>query len=204
MLGKKLVTAQKRGETRALFLGLGMVACSVIMYFFIGITIMPFYKRSVWTKESVCKLIKVGIKEVQFFYNESVSDENIFHYPCLDVQVNLTVLGQVVMLYHTEETVEKNPKCSYIPPNLEDYSELQKHMEKIVTIFRKEKLFPCHYDPSRGETSVLLERLYPPEKLLIAFIWPTLMWIGGVLIVILVKLSQYVSLLSANLNKTGI
>ncbi|XP_066474448.1 calcium-activated potassium channel subunit beta-1 [Tiliqua scincoides] len=204
MLGKKLVMAQKRGETRALCLGLGMVACSVIMYFFIGITIMPFYKRSVWIKESVCKLMKAGIKEVHFFYNESISDENIFHYPCLDVQVNLTVLGQVVMLYHTEETIDKNPKCSYIPPNLEDYNEVQRLVETIVDSFRKAKLFPCHYDPSREETSVLYQRLYPPEKLLITFIWPTLMWIGGVLIVIMVKISQYFSLLSATQNKTGI
>ncbi|KAJ6668039.1 hypothetical protein lerEdw1_016360 [Lerista edwardsae] len=205
MLGKKLVMAQKRGETRALCLGLGMVACSMIMYFFIGITIMPLYKRSVWTKKSVCKLIEAGIKEkVHFFCNESSSDENTFHYPCLDVQVNLTALGQVVMLYHTEETIDKNPKCSYIPPNMEDDSELQRHVEKIVYSFRNEKLFPCHYDPSREETSVLLERLYPPEKLLITFIWPTLMWIGGVLIVIMVKISQYFSLLSATQNRTGI
>lgn len=45
MLAKKLVTAQKRGETRALCLGLGMVACSMMMYFFIGITIVPFYTK---------------------------------------------------------------------------------------------------------------------------------------------------------------
>ena len=45
MLGKKLVTAQKRGETRALCLGLGMVACSMMIYFFIGITIVPFYTK---------------------------------------------------------------------------------------------------------------------------------------------------------------
>ncbi|XP_064581371.1 calcium-activated potassium channel subunit beta-1 isoform X4 [Zonotrichia leucophrys gambelii] len=85
MLGKKLVTAQKRGETRALCLGLGMVACSMMMYFFIGITIVPFYTKSVWTTETVCK-----------------------------VWVNLTASGQEVMLYQTEDTLERNPKTGVI------------------------------------------------------------------------------------------
>ncbi|KAF7249405.1 putative calcium-activated potassium channel subunit beta [Varanus komodoensis] len=110
-MAKKLVTAQKRGETRAICLGLGMVACSVFMYFFIGVTIVPLYQRSVWTKESVCKLMKASLeKKVQFPFSEGFGDENTFHYPCLKVQVNLTRLGKLVMLHHTEDTVYRNPK----------------------------------------------------------------------------------------------
>ncbi|XP_073212080.1 calcium-activated potassium channel subunit beta-1 isoform X7 [Lepidochelys kempii] len=113
MLGKKLVTAQKRGETRALCLGLGMVACSVMMYFFVGITIMPSYVNSVWTKETTCKLLKTNIKDkVQCSFNNGEGDENIFQYPCLEVLVDLNFSGQEVMLYHTEETQERNPKIS--------------------------------------------------------------------------------------------
>ncbi|KAL8211810.1 UNVERIFIED_CONTAM: putative calcium-activated potassium channel subunit beta, partial [Gekko kuhli] len=111
MLGKKLVTAQKRGDTRALFLGLGMVACAVLMYFFIEITIAPRYKKSIWTKESICEVMKASIKEkVHCIFNTHSGDENIFRYPCLEVQVNLTTLGQVVMLYDTEDTWTRNPK----------------------------------------------------------------------------------------------
>ncbi|XP_062979357.1 calcium-activated potassium channel subunit beta-1 [Elgaria multicarinata webbii] len=204
-MAKKLVTAQKRGETRALCLGLGMVACSVIMYFFIGITIMPSYKRSVWTKESICKLMKASIKEdIHCLFNEGFGDENIFRYPCLEIQVNLTLLGQLVMLYHKEDTVYRNPKCSYIPLNMENYNEVQKQVEKISDDFRNQQTFPCYYDPSRKEKSVILKRLYAPEGLIFAFLWPTLMLAGGVFIVIMVKISQYFSVLSASQYRTGI
>ncbi|XP_026714046.1 calcium-activated potassium channel subunit beta-1 isoform X2 [Athene cunicularia] len=168
MLAKKLVTAQKRGETRALCLGLGMVACSMMMYFFIGITIVPFYTKSVWTTESVCK-----------------------------VWVNLTASGQEVMLYQTEDTLERNPKCSYVPGKSENSNEVQTRIETIASNFKKYQTFPCYYDPGGTQTNVILSRLYPPKGLLFAFLWPTLMFTGGCLIIVLVKISQYVSVLSA-------
>ncbi|XP_008102853.1 calcium-activated potassium channel subunit beta-1 [Anolis carolinensis] len=205
MLSKKLVTAQKRGETRALFLGLGMVACSVIMYFFIGITIVPSYKRSVWTNESMCKLIKATTMEkVHCLYNEGSGNENIFRYPCLQVQVNLTLLGQVVKLYHTEDTADRNPKCFYVPENMENYSEVEKLVKTITDNFRKHQTFSCYYDPSRKEESAILKRLYPPEGLILAFVWPSLMLFGGVLVIIMVKISQYISVLSASQYRASI
>ncbi|XP_064581370.1 calcium-activated potassium channel subunit beta-1 isoform X3 [Zonotrichia leucophrys gambelii] len=168
MLGKKLVTAQKRGETRALCLGLGMVACSMMMYFFIGITIVPFYTKSVWTTETVCK-----------------------------VWVNLTASGQEVMLYQTEDTLERNPKCSYVPDKLENSKEVKARIETIASNFKKYQTFPCYYDPGGTQPNVILSRLYPAKGLLFAFLWPTLMFTGGCLIIVLVKISQYVSVLSA-------
>ncbi|XP_054834172.1 calcium-activated potassium channel subunit beta-1 [Eublepharis macularius] len=205
MLGKKLVAGQKHGETRALFLGLGMVACSALMYYFIGVTIVPKYNRSIWTKESICKLMKASIKEkVYCLFNEDSGEENIFRYPCLEVQVNLTVIRQVVMLYYTEDTWTRNPKCSYIPSNLEDYTQVQKQVENITNWFRENKRFPCFYDPSREESSVILTRLYPPDGLVLTFLWPTLMMTGGIFIIILVKISQYLSVFTAPENVRGI
>lgn len=199
MVGKKLVTKQTRGETRAVFLGLGMVACSVLMYFFIGTIIVPKYKRSIWTKESICKVMKASIKkQVHCIFNMDSGEENIFRYPCLEVQVNLTVLGQMVMLYHTEDTWTRNPKCSYIPGNLENYGQVQKEVETIKTNFRKAKIFSCFYDPSRAESSVIFTRLYSPDGLVSTLIWPTLMMTGGILIVILVKISQCLSVFTAS------
>ncbi|XP_077183229.1 calcium-activated potassium channel subunit beta-1 [Paroedura picta] len=199
MLGKKVVTAEKHGDTRALFLGLGMVACSVLMYFFIGVTIVPKYKRSIWTKESTCKLMKASIKgKVHCIFNKNSGEENIFRYPCLDVQVNLTALGQVVMLYHTEDTHTRNPKCSYIPGKLENFDEVEKNVENVKINFRKAKIFPCFYDPSREETSVIFKRLYSPDEFIFTLIWPTLMMTGGILIIILVKISQYLSVFAAS------
>ncbi|NWT79993.1 KCMB1 protein, partial [Lanius ludovicianus] len=198
MLGKKLVTAQKRGETRALCLGLGMVACSMMMYFFIGITIVPFYTKSVWTTETVCKVLKTNIKDNVFCpHNEGSEDEENFPYPCLQVWVNVTASGQEVMLYQTEDTLERNPKCSYVPDKLENSKEVKARIETIASNFKKYQTFPCYYDPGGTQTNVILSRLYPSKGLLFAFLWPTLMFTGGCLIIVLVKISQYVSVLSA-------
>uniref|UniRef100_A0A8D0B0S2 Potassium calcium-activated channel subfamily M regulatory beta subunit 1 n=1 Tax=Salvator merianae TaxID=96440 RepID=A0A8D0B0S2_SALMN len=205
MLRKKLVTAQKRGETRALCLGLAMVVCSGMMYFFIGVTIVPSYSKSVWTKEAVCRLIKASIKEkVHCSFNEGSGDENNFYYPCLEVYVNLTVLGQMVMLYNTEETVARNPKCFYIPPNMGSYNEVQKHVDTTMDYIKKKQTFTCYYDPSRTEASVISERLYDPRGLVITSLWPTLMLLGGLFIVILVKTSQCLSALAASQYKISI
>ncbi|NXU56970.1 KCMB1 protein, partial [Turnix velox] len=198
MLGKKLVTAQKRGETRALCLGLGMVACSMMMYFFIGITIVPFYTKSVWTMESVCKVLKVNIMDkVLCPSSEGSEDEDSFPYTCLQVWVNLTASGQEVMLYQTEDTVEKNPKCSYVPGKLENLKEVEARIETIASNFKKYQTFTCYYDPGGTQSNVILSRLYPLKGLLFAFLWPTLMFTGGCLIIVLVKISQYFSVLSA-------
>lgn len=49
-MGKKLVMAQKRGETRALCLGVAMVVCAAITYYVLGTTVLPLYqKRYGWT-----------------------------------------------------------------------------------------------------------------------------------------------------------
>ncbi|XP_039208906.1 calcium-activated potassium channel subunit beta-1 isoform X3 [Crotalus tigris] len=177
MLQKKVVaTTQKRGETRALWLGLGMMACSAMMYLFIGLVLVPLHRKSVWADESECNLVRANIKEkVHCSFVEGSEDKDIFHYPCLEVYVNITLLGQEVMLYHTENTVNRNPKCSYIPPEMENYKKVQQHVKEIRDNFRKHRTFLCHYDPSRTVESVLLKRLYPPEGLLIAFAWPKMM-----------------------------
>uniref|UniRef100_A0A8B9T4Z9 Potassium calcium-activated channel subfamily M regulatory beta subunit 1 n=1 Tax=Anas platyrhynchos TaxID=8839 RepID=A0A8B9T4Z9_ANAPL len=178
MLGKKLVTAQKRGETRALCLGLGMVACSMMMYFFIGITIVPFYtKRATIEDKDPC------------LNSKGSEDEGATHYPCLQVWVNLTASGQ--------ERFDFLFQCSYVPGNSENPKDVQARIETIANNFKKYQTFPCYYDPGGTQTNVILSRIYPPRGLLFTFLWPTLMFTGGCLIIILVKISQYVSVLSA-------
>ncbi|XP_037655071.1 calcium-activated potassium channel subunit beta-1 isoform X2 [Choloepus didactylus] len=62
-MGKKLVMAQKRGETRALCLGVAMVACAAITYYILATTVLPLYQKSVWTQESTCRLIESSIRD---------------------------------------------------------------------------------------------------------------------------------------------
>ncbi|GAB0196127.1 calcium-activated potassium channel subunit beta-1 [Grus japonensis] len=175
-----------------------MVACSMMMYFFIGITIVPFYTQSVWTAETVCKVLKANIKDKVLSPNSKGSeDEDIFPYPCLQVWVNVTASGQEVMLYQTEDTLERNSKCSYVPGKSENSKEVKARIETIASNFKTHQTFPCYYDPGGTQTNVIFSRLYPPKGLLFAFLWPTLMFSGGCLIIVLVKISQYVSILSA-------
>ena len=44
-MGKKLVMAQRRGETRALCLGVAMVVGAVITYYILGTTVLPLYQK---------------------------------------------------------------------------------------------------------------------------------------------------------------
>ncbi|NXV11334.1 KCMB1 protein, partial [Cepphus grylle] len=198
MLGKKLVTAQKRGETRALCLGLGMVACSMMMYFFIGITIVPFYTKSVWTTETMCKVLKANIMDKVLCPNSKGSeDEDIFPYPCLQVWVNLTASGQEVMLYQTEDTLERNPKGPYSEALLQPNT-LQGYINSDLGCPKQEHFQNSKPNMLRLQVLIFLKKLYRvSQSLLFAFLWPTLMFTGGCLIIVLVKISQYFSVLSA-------
>lgn len=88
-------------------------------------------------------------------------------------------------------------QCSYVPDKSENSKEVKARIETIASNFKKYQTFPCYYDPGGTQTNVILSRLYPSKGLLFAFLWPTLMFTGGCLIIVLVKISQYVSVLSA-------
>uniref|UniRef100_A0A8C3VMD3 Calcium-activated potassium channel subunit beta n=1 Tax=Catagonus wagneri TaxID=51154 RepID=A0A8C3VMD3_9CETA len=100
-MGKKLVMAQKRGETRALCLGVAMVVCAVIAYYILGTTVLPLYQKSVWTQESTCHLIETNIRD-----QEELEGKRVPQYPCL--WVNVSSVGRWAVLYHTEDTRDQN------------------------------------------------------------------------------------------------
>lgn len=86
-------------------------------------------------------------------------------------------------------------QCSYVPDKSE--KEVKAKIEKIASNFKNHQTVPCYYNPGGTQTNVIHSRLYPPKGLLFVFLWPTLMFTGGCLIIFLVKISQYVSVLSA-------
>uniref|UniRef100_A0A671G124 Calcium-activated potassium channel subunit beta n=1 Tax=Rhinolophus ferrumequinum TaxID=59479 RepID=A0A671G124_RHIFE len=100
-MGKKLVMAQRRGETRALCLGAAMVVCAVITYYILGTTVLPLYQKSVWTQESTCHLIETNIRDQQ-----ELEGKKVAQYPCL--WVNVSAVGRWAVLYHTEDTRDQN------------------------------------------------------------------------------------------------
>lgn len=189
-MGKKLVMAQKRGETRALCLGVAMVVCAVITYYILGTTVLPLYQKSVWTQESTCHLIETNIKD-----QEELEGRKVPQYPCL--WVNVSAVGRWAMLYHTEDTRDQNQQCSYIPRNLDNYQTALVDVKKVRANFYKHHNFYCFSAPQVNETSVVYQRLYGPQILLFSFFWPTFLLTGGLLIIAMVKLNRSLSILAA-------
>ncbi|XP_008848963.1 calcium-activated potassium channel subunit beta-1 [Nannospalax galili] len=187
---KKLVMAQKRGETRALCLGVAMVVCAVITYYILGTTVLPLYQKSVWTQESTCHLIETNIRD-----HEELEGKKVPQYPCL--WVNVSAVGKWAMLYHTEDTRDQNQQCSYIPTNLDNYQMARADVEKVRAKFQEHQVFYCFSAPRVNETSVLYQRLYGPQTLLFSLFWPTFLLTGGFLIIAMVKLNRSLSILAA-------
>ncbi|KAM5299228.1 calcium-activated potassium channel subunit beta-1 [Ctenodactylus gundi] len=189
-MGKKLVMAQKRGETRALCLGVAMVVCAVITYYILGTTVLPLYQKSVWTQESTCHLIETNIMD-----QEELDGKKVPQYPCL--WVNVSAVGRWAMLYHTEDTRDQNQQCSYIPGSLDNYQVARADVEKVRDNFHEQQIFYCFSTTWGNETSVLYRRLYGPRALLFSLFWPTFLLTGGLLIIAMVKVNRSLSILAA-------
>ncbi|CAH2247737.1 calcium-activated potassium channel subunit beta-2 isoform X2 [Pelobates cultripes] len=199
---RKTVTALKAGEDRAILLGLAMMVCSIMMYFLLGITLLRSYMQSVWTEETQCTLINASITET-FNCSFSCGPDcwKISQYPCLQVYVNLTSSGQKVLLYHTEETLKVNSECSYIPRCGKNYEESMSLVNIIMENFRKHQRFSCFYDPEGNQKNVILTKLYSSNVLFHSLFWPTCMMVGGIAIIAMVKLTQYLSLLCERIQR---
>ncbi|XP_047586918.1 calcium-activated potassium channel subunit beta-1 [Lutra lutra] len=189
-MGKKLVMAQKRGETRALCLGVAMVVCAVIAYYILGTTMLPLYQKSVWTQKSTCHLIETSIRE-----QEELEGKKVPQYPCL--WVNVSAVGRWAVLYHTEDTRDQNQQCSYIPGSMENYQVARADVEKVRATFHEKQIFYCFSTTRENETTVLYQRLYGPRTLLFSLFWPTFLLTGGLLIIAMVKINQSLSILAA-------
>ncbi|XP_050164201.1 calcium-activated potassium channel subunit beta-2 isoform X2 [Myiozetetes cayanensis] len=199
---RKTVTALKAGEDRAILLGLAMMVCSIMMYFLLGITLLRSYMQSVWTEETQCSLLNASITETfNCSFNCGPDCWKISQYPCLQVYVNLTSSGQKLLLYHTEETMKINSECSYIPKCGKNYEESMSLVNVVMENFRKYQRFSCFYDPEGVQKNVILTKLYSSNVLFHSLFWPTCMMIGGVAIVAMVKLTQYLSLLCERIQR---
>lgn len=189
-MGKKLVMAQKRGETRALCLGVAMVVCAVIAYYILGTAVLPLYQKSIWTQKSTCHLIETNIRD-----QEELEGKKVAQYPCL--WVNVSAVGRWAVLYHTEDTRDQNQQCSYIPGSLDNYQTARADVETVRDRFHEHRVFLCFSVPRENETSVLYRRLYGPQTLLFSLFWPTFLLTGGLLIIAMVKINQSLSILAA-------
>ncbi|XP_058490354.1 calcium-activated potassium channel subunit beta-2-like isoform X1 [Solea solea] len=199
---KKTVTARKPGEDRAILLGLGMILSSVMMYFVLGITTLRSYADSVWTEEGVCVVRNSTVTaDMNCSYNCGSDCWRVSKYPCLQVYVSVNNTGRVSRLSHNEETQDASSECFYVPRCQKDTVALHTMIMNISERLKVNQEVPCYYDPMEQQETVLLTRLYDHSAVFHSLLWPSCMITGGALIIMMVKLTQYLSRLCEEIGK---
>ncbi|XP_064186038.1 calcium-activated potassium channel subunit beta-2 [Anguilla rostrata] len=199
---RRTVTAQKAGEDRAILLGLAMILCSVMMYFVLGITMLRSYSDSEWTAESSCTVLNSSITaEVNCTYSCGSDCRRPASYPCLQVFVRLNASGRVLRLSHNEEAQDKSPECFYVPRCRRDSVAMLGVMLNVSEWLKTQPRLLCFYDPGERRDAALLTRLYGRGAVFHSLVWPSCTLGGGVLIVAMVKLTQYLSILCEQIGK---
>ncbi|XP_033959528.1 calcium-activated potassium channel subunit beta-2-like [Pseudochaenichthys georgianus] len=199
---KKTVTALKPGEDRAIFLGLGMILSSVMMYFVLGVTMLRSYADSVWTEEGVCVILNSTVTaDMNCSYNCGSECWRDSKYPCLQVYVSVNNTGRVSRLSHNEETQDTSSECFYVPRCQKDSVAMHVIIMNISERLKVNQQVTCYYDPSEHQENIILTRLYDQTVVFHSLLWPSSMLIGGALVIVMVKLTQYLSRLCEEIGK---
>nr|XP_020479727.1 calcium-activated potassium channel subunit beta-2-like [Monopterus albus] len=199
---KKTVTALKAGEDRAILLGLGMILSSVMIYFVLGITTLRSFADSVWTEEGVCAVLNSTVTADRNCSYSCGSDcWRVSKYPCLQVYVSVNNTGRVSRLSHNEETQYAGSECFFVPRCQKDSVAMHNIIINISKHLKMNQQLPCYYDPSGQRETVLLTRLYDHNVIFLSLLWPSCMLTGGTLIIMMVKLTQYLSRLCEEIGK---
>ncbi|CAN9503158.1 unnamed protein product [Ophioblennius macclurei] len=185
------------GEDRAILLGFAMMAFSVLMFFVVGITTAKPFVNSNWEEESGCVLQQTHVPE------DWVDCRGVSTVPCLRVTVNLsTTTNQGAFLHFDEESVLHATECFYIPKCQMEPKALQDEVQKVKNSL--DRLLgtssSCLTDRARHPSHAILNRKYTLRRTLFALLWPCLMLGGGALLVGLVKLTQCLAHLSAEVS----
>ncbi|XP_051874360.1 calcium-activated potassium channel subunit beta-2 [Pristis pectinata] len=194
---RKTATALKDGENRALYLGLAMLVCSSLIAFLLGIKVVQHNKESVWTEVSKCTVLEARITNCRNCkFNCGPDCWKPSQSACLQVYVNLSSSGMKVLLHQSEETVRFNSECFCTSNCKRNHSENKMLLASLKENITQFQSFPCYYDPKGRQRNVLLARFDMFNALCHAMLWPSCMFLGGIVLVVLVKLTQYLSLLS--------
>ncbi|XP_048460424.1 calcium-activated potassium channel subunit beta-2 isoform X7 [Rhincodon typus] len=154
---------------------------------------------SVWTQESTCTVLETRITNCKKCIHNCVSKcWKPSEYPCVQIYVNLSSTGSRVLLHHTHESVRFNPECFCATKCSKNRAETEMLIASITensTQFQPIS-FPCYYDPEGRQNNVLLTRFDLSNAMLHLSFWPSCIFLGGIVIIVMVKLTQYLSLLS--------
>ncbi|XP_048460425.1 calcium-activated potassium channel subunit beta-2 isoform X8 [Rhincodon typus] len=153
----------------------------------------------VWTQESTCTVLETRITNCKKCIHNCVSKcWKPSEYPCVQIYVNLSSTGSRVLLHHTHESVRFNPECFCATKCSKNRAETEMLIASITensTQFQPIS-FPCYYDPEGRQNNVLLTRFDLSNAMLHLSFWPSCIFLGGIVIIVMVKLTQYLSLLS--------
>uniref|UniRef100_A0A3P8WGE4 Potassium calcium-activated channel subfamily M regulatory beta subunit 3 n=1 Tax=Cynoglossus semilaevis TaxID=244447 RepID=A0A3P8WGE4_CYNSE len=193
---RSLVPVSSVGEDRAILLGFTMMAFSVLMFFVVSMTVIKPLVTSNWEEKTSCVLVQADI------LREWVDCRGVSTVPCLRVTVNLTGTNQSAVLHFNEESVLFVPQCFYVPKCRMDITELQDEAQRVKRSLEAQLggNSSCYTDRTKNPGSVILNRKYTWRKALSALLWPVLMLAGGALLVGLVKLTQCLAHLSAEVS----
>ncbi|XP_028830925.1 calcium-activated potassium channel subunit beta-2-like [Denticeps clupeoides] len=201
---KRAETALRAGEDRAILLGLTMVLCSLMMFFVLCITVVRSYADSVWTEESVCTVLNSSVvSEVNCSYSCGPECWRTSRFPCLHVHVTLNATGRRSMLSLNEESKEVSSECFYVPKCHKDL--VATHL-MIMNIWERLKSQPhvaCFFDRSEQQEGAILAPLYGRAVVFQSLFWPSCMLAGGTAIVLMVKLTQYLSIICEQVGKVS-
>uniref|UniRef100_A0A8C5ERS0 Si:ch211-38m6.7 n=1 Tax=Gouania willdenowi TaxID=441366 RepID=A0A8C5ERS0_GOUWI len=173
------------GEEKAVLLGFFMMAFSVLMFFVVGITTVKPFVNSKWEEHADCVLLQTLVPD------EWVDCRGVSEVPCLRARVNLSSTNQEAFL-HLDEEPPLLFQCFYIPKcHMERKSVEEEVMKVKISLDQHVGISSwCLSDPSRHPNHVILNRKFTLSKALLALLWPCLMLGGGALLVGLVKLTQ--------------
>uniref|UniRef100_W5LIM5 Potassium calcium-activated channel subfamily M regulatory beta subunit 3 n=1 Tax=Astyanax mexicanus TaxID=7994 RepID=W5LIM5_ASTMX len=168
------------GEERALLLGFTMIAFSILMYFVVGIVVVKPSFQSDWGEATNCSLIQVDLLM------------GLNSFPCLQVFVNITAVDKRARLHYDEVVVNLNPECFYTPKSQQNKSEQVEEAQNIKDFLasKQGQVMKCHPSMGRHPEDVIMKKRYTRPLALQCMVWPSLMLIGGCLLVGLVKLTQ--------------
>lgn len=90
-------------------------------------------------------------------------------------------------------------QCFYIPKCRMNRADLQNQVEEVKNNLDAQpvRTSSCLTDHTRHPGDAILSRKYSSSVALLVLLWPGLTLVGGALLVVLVKLTQHLALLSA-------
>lgn len=87
------------------------------------------------------------------------------------------------------------PRCQ------KDSTAMQAVIMNISERLKVNQQVTCYYDPSEEQDSALLTRLYDHSVVFHSLLWPSCILTGGALIIVMVKVTQYLSRLCEEIGK---